>query len=178
MTLHRFILLASAPLVLIGSVVVAACSSSSTAPSGNNGLPPGCPADPFATNGLDQNKMSRDDFCARYVKAITDKAAAVPCTLAQPPTCPKVMDDFEKASVPPGTCVIGYSQGTIANCECRIASYTTCGDFSAKPCEFGVLYDPSGAACADAGTDGGADSSSDALPDTSAFDDADAGGGG
>jgi hypothetical protein len=85
-----------------------------------------------------------------------------------------VLVDFENATYP-GQCVAGYTAGSLANCLCRVASYTSCDDYKNRPCTLQVILDPTGAAC---GGDGGTDGATDSLPDTSAFDVADAGEGG
>jgi len=176
MTSHRFALVLAAPVALAGLITMAACSSSSGGDTGPGTGPSGCPADPFGTTGLDTVKTDRLTFCNGYVSAITTKATALGCALQTTPTCPKVMDDFEATLSVPACQVVGYSQGTLTNCECRIAAYTTCDDFASKPCVFGALVDSS--AC---GSDSGVDGSEDALPDTSAADSptdsGDAGGG-
>ncbi|GAC1353832.1 MAG: hypothetical protein NVSMB47_06940 [Polyangiales bacterium] len=183
MTLHRFALFASVPLLAGGLALVSACSSSSSDGGGGGTGPSGCPSNPFATNGLDLVKTDRTSACARYVAALKTRAEALHCALNPIPECPTVLDDFEtnlkKAN--PDVCIEGYSAGSIANCECRVASYTACGDFASKPCELGVLQPADGHKCpADGGVDTGGDAN---LPDTSAADSApeggsDAGGGG
>jgi hypothetical protein len=161
-----------------------ACSSSDDGTT-SSGLPAGCPADPFATNGASSKQIDRATACARYVTALTAKADALKVALTPVPTCPQALDDFEaKLKADPKNadlCIAGYDDGTIFDCECRVASYTSSSDFQNRPCVLGVIPDPSHKCPADAGVDSGADAS-DAF-ETSPLDDAspdaaDGGGGG
>lgn len=178
MTSRRLAFFASAPLagLLVG---IAACSSSSSSPSTTTG-PSSCPADPFSTTGADTVDVDRSSLCQRYVAALLAKAETLKCTIAPTPTCPATIDTFDRAwrAAYPGKCIDGYSAGALANCECRIAAYTSCDDFGKKPCQIFVISNPSETCDGD----GGVDSGSDALPDTSAMDSpadtGDAGGGG
>ena len=175
MTVHRIVLLTSVPLLACGLALVSACSSN----SGGGGAS-GCPDNPFSTNGIDFVKIDRATACARYVAALTSKAESLHCTLSPVPECPAVLDAFEAnlKNANPDVCIDSYSAGAIANCECRIATYSSCGDFATKACELGVIPPADGHKCP---ADGGVDTGNDArLLDTSAADsppdaDADAG---
>ena len=183
MTLRRIALASTLPALvalLLGGAQ--ACSSSEDAPAKPG--PGSCPANPFGTDGLDGVKITKAAACARYVAALQAKAESMkpPCSLTPVPKCPDVLDRFEESAkaTHPGLCVDGYSEGALANCECRIATYASCGDFSAKPCLLGILPKPPGETCGDdAGADGGSDTfDTSPLDDAPAADAADAGGGG
>lgn len=168
---------------ILGLLVLDACSSSA-APTDSYVGPSGCPADPFAVDGLDKVKTDRLTVCNRYVAALKAKADSLHCSLTPVPECPKAIDDFEALlrGSDPTICIDNYSAGAIANCECRIAAYTSCKDFDdhgdpdagrpAKVCRIGVFPDdPSKKCSADAGVDADALSPLDDAP-------GDAGGGG
>jgi hypothetical protein len=172
-----------------GLLLLSACSSSSTSndtqptPSCNDPSSPTdlskCPSDPFAVNGANgSTKISKCAACDRYVAALMAKAEQLHCTLSPTPKCPDVLDQFEAQlkAKQPDLCIDSYIGETLSNCECRVNTYTSCEDFAApdagadsgpsRNCTIGVFQ---------CGSDAGG---GDALPDTSAFDDADAGGGG
>jgi hypothetical protein len=183
MMLRRLALASTLPLTF-AAFLGAACSSSET-PA----------ADPFANSGLDSVPITKAEACARYVAALQRKAESIPCSLAPAPACPDILDQFEANAIKsnPGLCIGAYSNGSITNCEARIATYKTCADFSSKPCIIGIIPAAPGSCSSDAGTDsgtdsggsdsGGGDSTTDTfetspLDDAPAADAADAGGGG
>ncbi len=175
MSKTRRLALFGLPVALFSLGVLDACSSSSTADTPDTG-PIGCPPDPFVVDGIDKIKTDRLAACNRYVAALNAKAEALHCGFITPPTCPKVIEDFEASfrAGYPGVCIDGYSVGSLANCECRIATYTSCADFSAagKLCKLAVIQDDVTKKCeADAGADADALSPLDDAP-------GDAGGGG
>lgn len=144
--------------------VAASCSSSSSSP----GPTPGDGTDPFSVPeaGANGSYGTRDQACAKYVAALTAKAAALTpaCTFANEPKCPDTLLDFESKSFP-GQCVQSYDLGTVDNCVARIGKYTACADFSTRQCELRVKLDPTGKSCpgADAGSDAPADAASDST---------------
>ncbi len=150
--------------------VVAGCSSSDEPAATPASDAADIPTDAGATGVF----IDRSTACARYVAALDAKAEALGCTLAPDPACPASFDDLEQRGGLGGKCV-KYDEGSIAACEARIASYTTCEDFPNKPCLFAVQQDPSGASCpsADAGADAPSDAPSDetdAAEDTAVVD--------
>ena len=181
MMTHRFALASTLPAVVTIAALLAgaeACSSSNSDDAGSSGA--AC----FATNGLDAVKISKADACARYVAAVLKAADRLKCSFEVTPSCPETLDQFEADTIKshPGFCPDGFSAGTVANCECRVAAYTSCADFSgSKQCVLGILQAPPGTTCTtDAGTDAGGDDTFDTSPldDAPAADAADAGGGG
>ncbi len=114
--------------------------------------------DPFGTTGASGTYGSRSDACVRVASALNDRAAALGCNLAVKPSCPAIVDDLEARAGVTGQCM-EYDLGTVANCEARVASYTTCADF-AKGCQLGLRASAT-ASCATA--DAGAETASDAA---------------
>jgi hypothetical protein len=184
MTLRRIAIASTLPMVIAALFLGAQACSSSNEPTATVGT---CGGDPFASNGSNGVKVSKADACARFVFALQKQGEALKCGFSADtlPKCPNILDDLEAAQIAthPGLCIDGYSAGGVTNCECRIATYTSCADFSdtSKRCIFTLLPAPAGTTCGgDAGTDsGGSDSGSDTF-ETSPLDDAaaDAGSGG
>jgi hypothetical protein len=126
-----------------------ACNSNGEEPSNVTG---GDAGNAFETTGANGQFEYRDQACATYVGALRTRATALGCTLSPDPSCPAVLDDFERTAFPPGTCIVGYDEGALANCLARISSYTQCTDFATKRCVLVVKQDPTKAACSgDAG---------------------------
>jgi len=128
---------------------VAACSSSGTEVGGTDAA---IVPDPFADAGASGAYGDRASACARVTAAMNAKAAELGCSLSPAPECPAYVDRIEAAAALTGRC-IEYDLGTVATCEKRVAAYTQCSDFSARPCSLSVRESKSGTNCADAGAD-------------------------
>lgn len=157
----------------IACCALAGCSSSDPAPATPTTDAADIPTDAGATGVF----IDRDDACARYLAALQAKATALACDVRDkdgaPLSCPAAFDALEQKGGLAGKCV-RYDEGSIAGCEARIASYTSCDDFAGKPCLFAVQQDPTGASCppADAGPDGAIDAAADTAPVDAAADSA------
>jgi len=139
--------------VLLAAILAGGCGSSDpeTSPPADTGV------DPFATTGASGTFGSREDACARVAAALNARAGALGCGTLIGATCPKIVDDLEAKAGVAGKCM-EYDLGSVANCEARIASYTSCADFnSGKACQL-VLRQSATAVCApatDAASEGG-----------------------
>jgi len=117
-------------LSIVLGVVGCGGSSADPTPEADTGT------DPFGTTGASGTYGSRSEACARVATALNDRAAALGCKLAVTPSCPAIVDDLEQRAGVTGQCM-EYDLGTVANCEARVASYTSCADFS-KGCQLGL----------------------------------------
>jgi hypothetical protein len=137
------------PVWVIALSALAGCSSSSSsepAAADTGG------ADPFATTGSNGTFGNRDDACKRVVDALNARGTELGCALTDA-KCPDMVDDLEQRAGVAGQCM-EYDLGTVANCEARIATYTTCADFASKGCQLLLRPSPSNnCATADAGQD-------------------------
>jgi len=136
--------------LLMACILAAGCGSSDPEPvtAADTG------SDPFESSGANGTFGSRNDACTRVASALNNRATAVGCPLVGA-TCPRIVDELEARAGVAGQCM-EYDLGTVANCEARISTYTTCADFETKGCQLGLRKsDPANCSAPDAGADGG-----------------------
>lgn len=135
---------------LLGATTAVGCGGATAdVPS----VPTDAGPDPYAEPDAGANGVyvDRGTACPIFVDALQRQLTALHCVSDPAPACPATLEDFERNKLG-SVCTWVYDRGVLDNCVRRVARYTTCADFTGKPC---TLVVKAGAGCSSVDAGGG-----------------------